>query len=94
MLPFLKNKQNDAGIAGTIIKNRNPDSESQNDSDESDSFSAEDCAQNLMDAIKAGDAAGVAKAVKELANIADEEPHKEGKHIEPHSYDASKVDND
>jgi hypothetical protein len=87
LLPFLSKKDKSGGIAGTIIKNRQPDETTE---ESSDKYSAEDCGRDILDAIKSDDAAGLAAAIKELANIADEEPHEEGQHIEPHSYDAQK----
>jgi hypothetical protein len=89
MLPFLKNKDNSAGIAGTIIKNRAPD-EKPEDSDENE-YSAADCARDILAAIKMDDAEGLAESLKELFKIADKEPHEEGKHIQPHSYEAQNI---
>lgn len=82
-LPFLNNKK-DTGIAGTIIKQRSPNGDEAQPDESQNEYSAEDCAHDLMDAISKGDAAGVAKAVKDL--IAASEPQEETP--EPHSYDA------
>ena len=82
MLPIFKNKEQSA--TGIIMKNRKPDNseEKQDDSD------LESCGREIIQALKADDAKAIAKAIKKLANIADEEPHEEGEHVSPHSYDA------
>ena len=91
MLPFLAKKKNDAGIAGTIIQNRKPDEHNEpqddGDSDEQD-YSKEDCAKDILHAIKTNDHALLASALEELIQNIDKEPHEEGPHIEPHSYDS------
>ena len=90
MLPFLKRK-NEGGIAGTIIKNRNPDKSSESE-DLDKSYSLEDCAQDIIEAIHSKDKSALASALKEAFQKLDSEPHEEGPHIEPHSYEAQKED--
>lgn len=86
MLPFLKSnkKQQDAGV---IIKHRAPDQKPEADDS---SAPLEACAQEIIDSIQAGDAKRLADAIKDAFQIMELEPHEEGEHIEPHSYDASK----
>lgn len=87
ILPFLKNK-NDAGIAGSIIKNREPDKPQ-----EEPEYSLEDCAHDILAAIKIDDAGALADALKELVKKVDKEPHEEGPHKpSPHTYESSKED--
>lgn len=48
------------------------------------------CAEDLLGAIKAGDASGVTDALKAFFHIADAAPHEEGPHIseeEEHGYE-------
>lgn len=40
------------------------------------------CAEDLIDAVKAGDSKGVAHALKAAFDIADAMPHHEGEHLE------------
>lgn len=87
-LPFLNNKKNEAGIASAIIKNRTPDVKPQDDSDADGEYSLEDCAHDILESIRANDAAGLADALKEAFQKLEQEPHEEGEHIEPHSYEA------
>ncbi len=86
MLPFLKPKQ--TSVAGLIIKNRTPDKA--NESDEMEP-STEDHAQALITAIQAQDKKAVAAALKAAFQAMDAEPHVEGDHVEPHSYDAQNI---
>ena len=81
MLPFLKNRDKSAGISGTIVKQRQPDEPQE--SDESD-------ITQLIDAIHNRDAESAESALKSIFKSFDKEPHEEGEHIQPHSYDASK----
>jgi hypothetical protein len=83
LLPILK-RLKESGIAGTIIKNRTPDESSESETPDS----KEECAKEVLRAIKADDHMALADALEELFHIADEAPHKEGPHIEPHSYQA------
>ena len=83
MLPILNKKRDEGGIAGTIIKNRQPDEKPEEKQD-----SKTDHAHSALEAIKANDAEAFAEAISQLSKITDEEPHEEGPHVEPHSYDA------
>lgn len=91
MLPFLKRK-NDAGIAGVIVKHRQPDEKSEeNQEDNEDKDAAiHACAQDLISAVHAHDIKGAAEAIRSAFEILDEMPHIEGEHVEPHSYEAQK----
>lgn len=79
MLPFLKKK--DSSVAGLIIKQRNPDKPNESEDLE---YSAEDCARDLIAAVNANDAAGVAKAIKDIMNNSEESESK----TSPHTYEA------
>lgn len=82
MPPFFKS--GNTSIADSIIKNRTPDKPSDS------SNLLETAAQNILDAITAQDPVILANALKTAFKQIDQEPHVEGKHIEPHSYDAQK----
>lgn len=88
MLPIFKKLSEKSGNSGVLIKERAPDehkeSEDQNDSD----AAKEACGRDLLNAIKSGDALAVGQALYDAAQAADLEPHEEGSHPEPHSYDA------
>ena len=86
MLPFLKRK--DQQTAGLIIKHRQPDQHSESIEESDESAAHEACARDLLQAIESKDIKGIAEALQSAFEIMDSEPHKEGKHIEPHSYDA------
>lgn len=83
MLPFLSKPKSQVGV---IVKERAPDKESQDDS------GLEACAQDLHEAIKSNDIRKIASALKAAFEICDSEPHEEGEHVSPHSYDSSKED--
>lgn len=82
-LPFLTNKKN-SGIAATIIQNRKPDGgfDPKDESQDSDSAGLEAAAQDILNAIKSGDAKALASAIKSAFEICDASPHVEGEHIE------------
>lgn len=80
MLPFLKNKHQQTGV---IVQNRTPD-----EPKDSEDQGLMACAQDLIDAVHSKDAKRVASALKAAFEIADSEPHVEGEHVEPHSYEA------
>lgn len=86
MLPFLKRK--DSSIAGTIIKTRTPDEPSESEQPDDPSASHEACARDLLKAIEAKDVKGIADALYDAFTVMESEPHEEGPHVEPHSYDA------
>lgn len=77
MLPFLRHKKNNAGL---IVKQRSPDVSSGDEAEGSAPDGMEAAAQDLMDAISAGDAGKVASALRAAFQIADSEPHEEGEH--------------
>lgn len=87
MLPFLKPKNQ--SVAGLIIKNRAPD-EKQEEQDDS-SASIHSCAEAIMQAINSKDIKGLAEALRDAFTILDAEPHVEGEHIEPHSYESQNI---
>lgn len=90
MLPILKNKQ--AQQAGVIVKTRAPD-ESQEPQDKDDPAAGiKACARELINAIHAKDEHKVSEALKDIFSILDSEPHEEGEHTNPHSYDAQNED--
>lgn len=84
-LPFLKRKDGPAS-AGIIIKTRAPDESSQDKDDPNASHEA--CARDLYKAIQTGDIKGISEALQDAFTLMDSEPHEEGPHINPHSYDA------
>lgn len=85
-LPFL-NKKKDAGIAGTIMQKRAPDAPDASEP-EVESYSLEDCSQDIIDAIHALDAKALAKALQEAFEKMESQPHEEANKPSPHSYDA------
>lgn len=86
MLPFLKPKPQ----TGVIVKNREPDEKEGEERKDNEALEA--CAQDLITAIHAHDVKAAAEALKAAFEVADSEPHVEGPHIEPHSYEAQKED--
>lgn len=82
MLPMFNNKKN--SIAGTIIQNRKPDGgfEQEDSSQDNDSAGLESAAQDIMNAIKAGDVKALASAIQSAFEICDAAPHVEGEHLE------------
>jgi len=89
VLPFLKRK-NEGGIAGTIIKNRTPDKDSDS-KDLDDNYSLEDCAEKIIKAVHSADKTALASALKEAFNKLESEPHVEGEHVSPHTYEAQNI---
>lgn len=71
------------------MKTREPD---QKPEESDDGAGLEACAQELIRAVHARDVKAVAQALQDAFELADSEPHEEGPHIEPHSYEASKQD--
>lgn len=70
MLPFLKKKDDFSVSMPAEVKTRDPDSEPEFDS-------LEACGQDLVDAIHAKDAKGVAAALRAGFLLCDSEPHEE-----------------
>lgn len=75
MLPFLKPKRQDAGIAVTV---RTPDGGMEREEDHSEGLKA--CAADLIRAVHAKDEDSVASAIKAAFEILDSLPHNEGPH--------------
>ena len=70
-----------------MIKERSPDKTQEN---QEDKYSLESAMEELSQHLTAKDWKSAAECFKEAAKMVDEEPHKEGPHVEPHSYAASK----
>lgn len=78
-LPFMKNKK--SSVAGLIIKMRKPDESQEVDSEPKDQYNIDDCAKDLIQAVKMDDFRGVAMALEDAFNILDGASHKEEPHI-------------
>jgi hypothetical protein len=91
VLPFLKRKQ--AASSGVIIKTREPDKTSEESTEQSiDSSAIESCARDLISAVHAQDAKGVAEAIKTAFDILESMPHEEmSEGPSPHSYEAQNI---
>ena len=89
MLPFLKNKQRTQ--TGIVQQVRSPDTE-ENQEDSNPDASIEACAQDLIDAVHAKDVKAASEAIKAAFEILDSQPHEEGEHISPHTYEDQKED--
>lgn len=78
-LPFLKNKN----ISGSIMttKVREPDQKPDENQDDGDA-GLMSAAQDLVNAIQAGDPKGCAQALRAAFQILDSEPHDEGEHLD------------
>jgi hypothetical protein len=87
LLPFLKRKDG-ASIGGILVKNRTPDEHSEDKDDPKAGKKA--AAQAIIHAVSSSNIEGLVDALEDFFEIADSEPHEEGPHPEPHSYDASK----
>lgn len=72
MLPF-KKQDGSASSQPIPTEHRKPD-------DGSDFDSMEAVAQDLLNALKSGDAKAVAAALRAAFELADSQPHKEGEH--------------
>lgn len=72
------------------MKTRTPDEKPEDESQDDPAAAIESCSQELIRAVHARDVKAVSEALKDAFAILDSEPHVEGEHIEPHSYDASK----
>jgi hypothetical protein len=74
MIPFLKRKDEaSVSMPADSIK-REPDEEPEYDALES-------AGQDLIDAVKSGDAKAAAAALRAAFQLADSQPHEEGPHI-------------
>lgn len=87
MLPFLKREQSPP--AGLNVKIETPDASEDQDDPKAAHLA---CAHEILQAVKANSPERLAEALKDIFNILDSEPHEEGEHIEPHSYEAQKED--
>lgn len=85
-LPFLKKK--DAGIAGIIMKTREPDTfqdqnikaAEQDEDKDSQSIAIESCAEELIKAVHSRDVKAVAQAMRDAFDILESMPHNEIEH--------------
>lgn len=68
-------------VAIILGKLKKPKHEAEEKAEEKPEESLEACAEELLTAIKADDAAGVAEALKAFFHIADSMPHEEGEHL-------------
>lgn len=89
MLPFLK-KRDEGGATNLIVKTREPDQKPEQDQDDS-TDAIEYCVRDLINAIHMKDSKAAAQALKDCFDVLDSQPHEEGSHIEPHSYDAQNI---
>lgn len=80
MLPFLKRNQKSMS-SGVIVQNRAPDAKPEGQEPEaSDTDAIMDCAKDLITAVHAHDAKGVAEAMKAAFDILETLPHDEVEH--------------
>lgn len=66
-------------VAESISAERHED---EDESPEVESDYLEHCAQEIIDAVRNGDALGLAEALRNAFEELDEEPHEEGPHLE------------
>jgi hypothetical protein len=91
VLPFLKSKNDKAaGIAGVIVKHREPDEKPEQDQEDDPSMAIKACARALIDAVHSRDEQGVADAISDAFEILESMPHDEAEHESPspHTYEA------
>lgn len=89
MLPFLKKKN--AHQSGVIINDRQPDQDTDNTEEIDHEGMLDACAQALITAVEDKNVPGVREAIRDMFTIMESEPHVEGEHIEPHSYEAQNI---
>jgi hypothetical protein len=89
LLPWLKNKQ---GMSSGISIKQRDSGQQLNEKPEDKDASIHACAKDLIDAVHSQDTKAAAEAIRSAFEILDSEPHEEGPHIEPHSYDSQKED--
>lgn len=75
-LPFLKNKQNVAGVIMTKV--RSPDHPENKEDESNQGLLA--ASRDLIKAVQASDEKGVAQAIEAAFTILDSQPHEEGEH--------------
>lgn len=83
ILPFLDKKTAQTGV---IVKQRAPDEKPEESQGDDSGIHA--CAEDLIHAIHNKDIKAAAEAIKAAFEILDAQPHEEGPHVEPHSYDS------
>jgi hypothetical protein len=88
LLPIFKNRQAGPASTGLIVKVREPDEKPEEDS----SSGKHACMRELANALKTDNYQAAAQALQDFFELCDSEPHEEGSHIEPHSYDSQKED--
>lgn len=81
MLPIFKKLKEKSGQDGVIVKERAPDQPN-----ESDDYSPEECAKDLIQSVHSNDAAGVVRAMRDLIENLDNDS--EESKPSPHSYEA------
>lgn len=88
---FLK-RSKEGGISSALMARRKPEGGIEAPSDESPaedgSESLHSASADLLAAFHAKDVKAISAALKAAFEICDSEPHEEGEHINPHSYDA------
>lgn len=91
MLPFLK-KRDAPGVAGVIIKHREPDEKPDSEEDDKDA-AIHACSRDLIQAIQRNDVKGVSEAIRSAFEILDSMPHQEGPHedAESNTYEAQNI---
>jgi hypothetical protein len=92
MLPFLAKNKDSGGIAGLLVKNREPDENTQDSDDDTPEYNQEDCARDIMHALKTDDAELFASALNEFIQNSGQEPGgDEASSPSPHTYDAQNM---
>jgi hypothetical protein len=87
MLPFLKLKK--SGVSGLIIKNRSSgEQQEEQPKEENNDLYLEACMQGIINSVRDNDAQMGVKCLRMAFELLDSEPHIEGEHVNPHSYDA------
>lgn len=69
------------GAIAIILGKMKPKHEAEEHAEEHPEAALHACAEELIDAVHAKDAAGVADALKAFFHIADAMPHEEGRHV-------------
>lgn len=83
MLPFLNKNYKQSGV---IVHDRKPDEKPEEKDQEDQGLMA--CMQDLKKALESGDMKAASVAFKAAFQSCDEQPHVEGEHVSPHTYDA------
>lgn len=85
MLPFLKKKE--TAISGLIVKTRDPDESSEQESEHDSSAAINSCAAELIRAIHSKDTKMAAMALKDIFDILGSMHEEEENMIEPNSFE-------